>query len=246
MLHRDVAEGVHRIDHSFVNWYLVEDGDRLTVVDAGTPDAWSELENAVRAIGRRLSDIEALVLTHAHYDHVGLAERMRRELRIPVWLHRDDVPLSRHPALYRAEELPLKYFRNWKFVKVAATFARSRAFFARPLKEVATYAGEGPVDVPGRPHIVFTPGHTMGHCALHFPDRGLVVAGDAIATWDPYTGRRGPRLMAKAATHDTERALRSLERIGGLDADVVAVGHGDPFTGAAAEAARTARENGND
>jgi glyoxylase-like metal-dependent hydrolase (beta-lactamase superfamily II) len=225
---------------------VVEDDSALTVVDAGTPAGWGLLADALRELGRSLSDIRALVITHAHYDHVGFAERLRRELGVPVWIHRDDVPLSRHPALFRTEELPLKYFRSLSFLKVAATFARSRAFFARPLREARTYDGEGPLDVPGPPHVVFTPGHTMGHVALHFPDRGLVIAGDAIATWDPYTGRKGPRLVAKGATHDTEQALRSLSKIETLEADVVAVGHGEPFTGGAAECARLAREAGND
>ena len=244
MLRRDIADGVHRVEDSYVNWYLVEDGDRVTVVDAGTPAGWGLLLDALRELGRRLSDVAALVLTHAHYDHVGFAERLRREAAVPVWLHRDDVPLSRHPAFFRSEDLPLKYFKNPPFLRVAASFARSRAFFARPLRETRAYPGEGPLDVPGRPHVVFTPGHTCGHCSLHLPDREVVIAGDAIATWDPYTGRTGPRLVAKAATNDSEQALRSLDKLEALEARVVAVGHGDPFTGGAGEAARLARAAG--
>ncbi|MDQ3935315.1 MAG: MBL fold metallo-hydrolase [Actinomycetota bacterium] len=225
-----VAEGVHMVRDSYVNWYVVEEDGRLTIVDAGTPAGWGLLEKEVRRLGRSLGDIEALVITHAHFDHVGFAERARRELGVPVWLHENDVPLSRHPAFYRSEELPLKYFRNPSYAKVVASFARSRAFFARPLKEVRTYDGDGPLDVPGRPHVVHTPGHTMGHVALHFPERDLVIAGDAICTWDPYSGKTGPRLVARAATHDSAQARRSFDRIMEIGAGVVAVGHGDPFS----------------
>jgi glyoxylase-like metal-dependent hydrolase (beta-lactamase superfamily II) len=246
MLRRDMVEGVHRVQDGYVNWYIVEDGDRLTVVDAGTPAGWKLLAAAVKELGRSLSDIEALVLTHAHYDHVGFAERARRELGIPVWLHEDDVSLSKHPALFRTERLPVVYLKDRGLRKVGLDFLRRGAFFARPVKEVRTYAGEGPVDVPGRPHVVFTPGHTKGHVALHFPERDLVIAGDAIVTYDPYTGATGPRLVAKGATNDTEQALRSLDRIAALDAGTVAVGHGDPFEGGAAEAARLARAAGNE
>jgi glyoxylase-like metal-dependent hydrolase (beta-lactamase superfamily II) len=245
MLHRDIAEGVHRVEDGYVNWYLLEDGSSLTVVDAGTPAGWKLLGEAVSALGRSLSDVKALLLTHAHYDHVGFAERLRRECRVPVWLHRDDVPLSKHPAIFRTERLPIAYFTSSGLPRVAFDFLKRGAFFARPLKEVRPYEGDGPVDVPGRPHVVFTPGHTKGHCALHLPERGLVIAGDAIVTWDPYTGATGPRLVAKAATNDTEQALRSLDKIEALDAGVVAVGHGEPFTGGAAEAARLARKAGN-
>jgi hypothetical protein len=39
-----------------------------------------------------------------------------------------------------------------------------------------------------------------------------VIAGDAIVTFDPYTGRSGPRIVARAATADAELALASLTR----------------------------------
>ena len=246
MLRRDVAQGVHMVEDSYVNWYIVEDGDRLTIVDAGTPAGWSLLLDALQALGRKLSDIEALVLTHAHYDHVGFAERLRSTLRIPVWLHSDDIPLSKHPQLFATERVPLIYLKDSGLRKVALSFAKSRAFFARPVKEVSTFNGEGVVDVPGRPQVIPTPGHTKGHCSLHFPDRDLLIAGDAIVTFDPYTGNTGARLVAKGATNDTEQALSSLGRIERVDASTVLVGHGEPFGGGAAEAARLARAAGNE
>jgi glyoxylase-like metal-dependent hydrolase (beta-lactamase superfamily II) len=245
MLRRDVAEGVHLVEDSYVNWCIVEDGSGgLTVVDAGTPAGWGRLQEALKQLGRKLADIQALVLTHAHYDHVGFAERLRRELKIPVWLHERDVKLSKHPAFFGTEELPLKYFKNRPFIGVAASFLRNRAFFARPLGEVRTYDGEGPLDVPGKPHVLFTPGHTQGHCSLHLPDRDVVIAGDAFVTWDPYSGAIGPRLIAKAATEDSARAKESLDKIARTGASCVVVGHGEPWNGGAEEAARLARERG--
>jgi glyoxylase-like metal-dependent hydrolase (beta-lactamase superfamily II) len=91
---------------------------------------------------------------------------------------------------------------------------------------------------------VLTPGHTDGHCAIHLPDRDLLISGDALVTHDPYTGRTGPGIVAAAATKDTDRALRSLDAIEATGAAVVAPGHGDTWTGGAAEAARQARQAG--
>ena len=90
-LTRDVAPGVHRVEDAYTNWYIVEDGDELTVVDAGVPTSWDSLLEAVKALGRRLEDIRALVLTHAHFDHVGFAEKARQRLDIPVYAHRREV-----------------------------------------------------------------------------------------------------------------------------------------------------------
>ena len=233
------------VQDSYVNWFIVDGGDgRLTLVDAGTPAGWGLLLEALRELGRELSDVEALVLTHAHYDHVGFAARLRRSTGIPVWLHEGDVRLSRHPQIYGFEELPFKYFKSSDFRKVALSFLRSRAFFARPLSDVRTYDGEGELDVPGKPRVVFTPGHTDGHCSIHLPDRDVLIAGDAVVMLDPYSGRTGPRLVAKAATNDSAQAIASLDKIERTGAGTVLTGHGEPFNGGAEEAARLARERG--
>src|SRR5215211_7943101 len=75
------AEGVLRVPHSYVNWYLLDDADGVTIVDAGLPRHWDLLPKALQRIGRRLDDVRALVLTHGHYDHVGFAERARAARR---------------------------------------------------------------------------------------------------------------------------------------------------------------------
>ena len=80
----DVAPGVHRVEDAYTNWYLVEDDGALAVVDAGVPTSWDSLVEAVKQLGRSLDDIRALVLTHAHFDHVGFAEKARQRLDIPV------------------------------------------------------------------------------------------------------------------------------------------------------------------
>ena len=92
--------------------------------------------------------------------------------------------------------------------------------------------------------MLFTPGHTLGHCALHFPDRDAVIAGDAFVTLDPYTAAPGPKLVARAATADTERNLATLDAIAETGASTVLTGHGAPWTGGAAEGVRRAREAG--
>ena len=91
---------------------------------------------------------------------------------------------------------------------------------------------------------MFTPGHTHGHCALHLADRDVVIAGDAIVMLDPYTGRRGPRLVARAATVDSDRNLRTLDALTATGARTVLTGHGEPWTGGVESAVAQAREAG--
>ena len=79
----EVAQGVHRLTQGVVNFYLVEDGGRLTLVDAGAPRDWDLLVRALAALGRGLDDLEAVLLTHAHTDHTGFAERARTTTGAP-------------------------------------------------------------------------------------------------------------------------------------------------------------------
>ena len=244
MLQPNVAPGVHRVEDAYTNWYLIEDNGRVTIVDAGVPRSWESLQDALRRLGRAPGDVEAVVLTHAHFDHVGFAERARRELGVPVYVHENDAPLARHPARYDFERFPGIYFATQpRALPIVAAFVRTRAFLAPALQETVRYT-DGTLPVPGSPRVVFTPGHTLGHCALHLPDRDVVIAGDAIVTLDPYTARRGPRLVARAATADVERNLRTLDALAATAAPTVLTGHGEPWTGGVEAAVEQARRAG--
>jgi len=243
-LHLNVAEGVHRIEDANTNWFIVEEDGRLLVVDAGVPSSWDSLHEALGRLGRRPEDIEAIVLTHAHFDHVGFAERARRELGVPVYVHENDVPLTAHPWRYDHERRRAPYFATQpRALPIVATFLRHRAFWPPPLRAVVRFE-RGVLPVPGAPRVVPTPGHTHGHCALHFPDRDAVIAGDALVTLDPYTGRTGPRLVARAATVDSDRNLRTLDALAATGARTVLVGHGEPWTGGVEAAVAQARAAG--
>jgi glyoxylase-like metal-dependent hydrolase (beta-lactamase superfamily II) len=243
-LHANVAEGVHRVEDAFTNWYVIDDGGRLTVVDTGVPSSWDSLHEALRRLGRGLDAVEAVVLTHAHFDHVGFAEKARRELGVPVYVHENDVPLTRHPWRYDHERPRALYLATQvQALPIVTALLRHRAFWPPPVREVVRF-DDGTLPVPGAPRVVHCPGHTLGHCALHLADRNVLIAGDAIVMLDPYTGRRGPRLVARAATADVERNLRSLDALRATGAKTVLTGHGEPWTDGVEAAVARARDAG--
>ncbi len=239
----EVATGVHRAGSALINWYLVEDAGRVTLVDAGLPGYWPQLDESLAAIGRSRGDVAGLVLTHGDGDHVGFGERLRTELGVPVFVHGEDVKITTTWKQKRTEAGlgTLLEFRRAPARRIVAEIARNGGLRVPPVKSVETFSDGDELDLPGRPRVVHTPGHTHGHCVVHLADRGVVFAGDALCTVNVLRGTTGPALMPPAMTVNTPQALASLDRIAALEADTVLVGHGEPWTGGAAAAVERAR-----
>ena len=93
----EIADRVHHFTNYKFNWYLIEDQGRLTVLDTGFPGHYRLFERSVQTIGRCINDVEAIIITHAHADHTGMAPRIHRESGAPIYLHEADVPHARRP-----------------------------------------------------------------------------------------------------------------------------------------------------
>lgn len=245
-LHRNAAEGIHRIEHAHVNLYVVE-GERgeYTLIDAGLPGVWPHLGRLLTEIGARPDRIAAVVLTHAHFDHVGAAAAIQKEWRLPVWTHRDEKELAAHPLRYQHERNRLAVpLTHPKSLPIIARMTLAGALATKGIDDVQLFDAGGPLDVPGKPVPVFTPGHTFGHTALHFPDRDAVITGDALVTLDPYTGGAGPQIVSGAATADSAQALESLTALRSTEAQIVLTGHGAVWTEGIADATDIAAGRG--
>jgi len=240
----EVAPGIHRLGDPLVNFYLVVDGERLTLVDSGCAGHWDQIPAAVSALGRSLSDIEAVVLTHAHTDHIGCAERVRGEAGAPVLVHSGDEGMATRGKMHKREGSLLPYLRYGETWRLIWHLTRLGAMTINKVAEVATFEDGAELDVPGRPRVIHAPGHSPGLCALHLRDRGVLFVGDVINLRNPLTGKVGPQVPPRAFNWSEDEALRSLDRIGAVDAGTVLAGHGEPWTQGAAEAARIARELG--
>ena len=244
VLERHVVPGIHRIEDAHTNWYLVEDNGRIAVVDTGLPRSWNSLHDVLVQLGRTPADIEAVVLTHAHFDHMGFARRAQLELGVALWAHSSERGLVSHPWRYDHECSRLPYLRHPAFLKIFSEMTAMGAPIVKGTDSVQLYHSNDRLDVPGRPQVVFTPGHTHGHCSLLFADHGAVIVGDAFVMLDPYTGRAGPCIVAGAATADSNRALASLDALAALEGQIALTGHGPAWRGAMSEATERAKAAG--
>lgn len=235
-----IAEGIHRMGTRYINWFLVEDGGKFTVVDSGFSAYYRQLPAELARLGKALSDVEAVLLTHNHTDHIGSAEQTRKETGCIVFAHSADAAIVRGEVKPKP---PPGFFANvlghWAGIKYLAHGMANGAAKSPPVAELRDFGDNEVLQVPGRPRVIHMPGHTPGHSALLFEGRGALFTGDGLVTLDPTSGSTGPRVMPIAT--DVAQARDSLNQISGVRASLLLSSHGEPWTNGVEEAITVAR-----
>jgi glyoxylase-like metal-dependent hydrolase (beta-lactamase superfamily II) len=191
----------------FVNAYLVEEDDGLTVIDTMLPRSAATILKA--ASGR---PIKRIALTHAHGDHVGSLDALAAELPGV------EVLISSRDARLLAKDMTLDPGEPES--KLRGSYPGTKT---RPTRTVE------PGERIGSLEVVAAPGHTPGHVAfLDTRDRTL-YCGDAYSTlggvWT--TAKVNPRFpLSGMATWHRPTALESARALRALDPARLAPGHG--------------------
>jgi glyoxylase-like metal-dependent hydrolase (beta-lactamase superfamily II) len=228
-----LGPSLHRIGNDIVAVYLVDTPEGVTLIDAGLPGQWHDFSEELRAMDRTIDDVRGVVLTHGDSDHIGFAERLRRDHGVPVFVHEADA------ARARGEESTKP---GWGRVKLGATArflwyaVRKNGLRTTPLAEVVAVLDGDVLDLPGSPRIIGMPGHSPGSIAIHVPVADAVFVGDALTTRHVLTGADGPQ--PAPFTDDPAEALASLHRLEGLGVTWVLPGHGTPWNRGVDEAVR--------
>lgn len=184
------------------NAYLILDADgNALLVDAplGTTEA---VVSGVRQVGAR---VQAIVVTHPHWDHFADAAELKVALAAPVIAHATAVPRLADPA---SSLFPLP----------------EDAPVIAPV-EADVLVGDGDVVTLGSVafSVLFVPGHEPSHIALYQPEEKLLFGGDVI-----FPGGHGTLAIPGADPAEMQRTLR---RLAALPDDVtVYPGHGAPTT----------------
>ncbi|MEV7689884.1 MBL fold metallo-hydrolase [Streptomyces bungoensis] len=240
---RQVADGTYLVHGHHTNWVILKDGDAVTLVDTGYPGDREGVLESLAAVGAAPEAVAAVLITHAHNDHIGSAEYLRAAHGVPVYLHPREVPHARRDFLQQATIGDV--VRNaWRpgVLSWAAHVIRVGGTEHNPVTAPEPFPAEGPLDLPGRPVPVHTPGHTDGHCVYHLPAAGIVISGDALVSGHATSRVKGPQLLHTFFHHERAQALASLEVIGALDGDTLLPGHGPLHRGPVRAAAEQAGE----
>jgi glyoxylase-like metal-dependent hydrolase (beta-lactamase superfamily II) len=231
-----LAPHLHRLGNDIVASYLIDLPEGITLIDAGLPGHWNDLQDELALIGRPLSDIRGLILTHGDSDHIGFAERLRQETGAPIFVHAADAHRARTGEKPKTPMGPARLRPTLGFFAYGLRKRGMRTQYVRALTEVA----DGDVlDLPGSPLIIGMPGHSPGSIAVHIPAADAVCVGDAITTRHVLTGREG----AQPAPFTDEPAVAdaSLDRLADVPASWVLPGHGAPWRGSPADVVAVVR-----
>jgi glyoxylase-like metal-dependent hydrolase (beta-lactamase superfamily II) len=237
-----ISSSVYRLESVYTNWYLLEQGGRLTLLDAGLPRDWRDFCSALARLGHTPADIDAVLITHHHPDHAGNAERLRSS-GARVLSHPADAPYLRGEKHLSHSGVARFLWRPWYAFYMGSYVAKGilRTSAIAALDELAD--GEI-VDVPGSPRVLHVPGHTAGSCALFLEDRSLLFSGDALVTLDVVRGprgRQGPQIVQQPFAEDAELAVQSLGGLAATNAETVLPGHGEPWPHGVKRAVELAR-----
>lgn len=241
---QEVADGVFCVEGTAVNWVLLRDGGDLTLIDAGWSGDTGRVEDSIRALGRHPTDVQAILLTHAHLDHMGAINHFHQRYGTPVFMSSAEVGHARDGHLEQAKPADIvKRCYRPSAMRWTARIIAAGALKPVKLAHARPYPHAGALDLPGAPVPIACAGHTSGHSAFHLPDKGVLITGDALVTGHPLSPVSGPQLLPPFFAHTPAQAEAALQCLAGIEADVLIPGHGTPWHGTPAVAAEYARRH---
>jgi glyoxylase-like metal-dependent hydrolase (beta-lactamase superfamily II) len=220
----------------YVSVYVLELDNGVALVDAGWPtdDAWDALNAGLAETGGSMSDVQAVVVTHLHPDHYGLAGRVREASGAWVGLHPADASLL-DTRYHDTDGLVDEMRALFAMSGVPADKMPDLAFASMEVKATLSVAqpdilieDEQLLDLPGWDFkAVWTPGHSPGHICLYSDQGKLLLSGDHVL----------PRITPNISFHSQQFAnplgsyLESLAKVRALHPDEVFPAHEYRFSG---------------
>ena len=220
---KKVKDDVFEISLGYVNAHILL-GEGLTLIDTGTPGSASKILAAVEEIGYSASDVDHILVTHYHADHIGSLAALKEATRAPAYMHKLDADLVRGGENTRSVHPGPGLFNA---ILVRLLLSIGGLFSENKQVDIEHEIRDGEVlDFADGLQAHLVPGHSAGQLAFLRPQNGGVLF--AADTASNMFG-----LGYSIVYEDLEEGERSLEKLSKLDFDVVCFGHGKSIREAA-------------
>jgi glyoxylase-like metal-dependent hydrolase (beta-lactamase superfamily II) len=210
----EIISGIHKIEGvRGANCYLVITETGMLVIDTGMPGNGNRIRNYIKGLGKKLSDINCVVLTHADIDHVGSAAEIKKMTSAKLAIHEDDAAVLTGKT--RGKHVKGLLGLLFKLMSPLMRFHPAEPDII--LKDNVDIAGF---------KVIHTPGHTNGSICLYQQGK-IIFVGDALRS----DSNGNPRPPSKTMSADVVQAKASLIAISELEFDSLLTGHGAPVVG---------------
>ncbi|MDN5286144.1 MAG: beta-lactamase [Mucilaginibacter sp.] len=214
---KQISDKVYQISLGMVNVFLIED-DGLTLIDTGPKGSADKIFNAIEKGGKDPNDIKQVIITHAHPDHAGSAEEIKRRLEVPLLASQKDAVLMRFGIAGRRDIQLSPGIINWL---VYHLIIKRAGVIIEPVLVDESLNDNQVIPIAGGIQVIHTPGHSAGHIALLIKNEGVLIAGDICANMG------GPGLSV--VYENRELGIQSIIKAAELDFDIAVFGHGKPI-----------------
>jgi glyoxylase-like metal-dependent hydrolase (beta-lactamase superfamily II) len=229
---RDDLESHPRVTKSLpyvLPYFIASRGDNL-LVDCGwnTDDALQAVKEQLSDTGGDISELQNLLLTHAHPDHCGLAGRLKDETGCTVYMHEAEIPFlqSRYAApadlLQRMDEWFGKHGVSPDDKPEIERGSMPMRFFVSVFEPDTPLKGGEQIQVGDFSfEVIWTPGHAPGHVCLYEQNHRILLSGDHVL----------PKITPNVSLHPQQREnpladfLESLEKVGSLKVERMLPAH---------------------
>ena len=224
----EITPGVYLISAGRSNSYLLA-GDDLTLVDTGMPGEAERVLEAITKIGRRCEELNSILITHAHMDHMGSAAAIQKESGAQVVASTLEVEYVE--GLRKTWTMGREGFAG-KVFKGVLYLLETFAFHYKPVHVDIPCQGGETIDCFGGIEVVASPGHSPGSLSFYQREKKILFTGDALS------GVPELKLPPRLGCADYRAALDSVQKLAELDSDVCLFGHGTPVKKAASSRIR--------
>ena len=219
-----VIPEVHQITIRCTNIFLIVE-EKLTLVDTGFRGSAGKIAGYISRLGRSIKELDLIIITHNHLDHVGGLPELRKMTPAKVAAGKADLSES---------ESGLPYPRCYlKLMHIPPIAIFRPLVYAKPSEvDIHLVGGEVLSPLDGL-EVIQTPGHTPGSISLFSPKKKLLIVGDTLNN-----RLKALRLPPKDISSNLPQAIDSVKRLAQIDFDILCCGHGKPIIGGASARVR--------